>query len=158
MRHLRPCLLLILPACLFLGCKENWTRSPTVINSHRETEVVAKPQTKVQSQAQSDDRANVVNRGDLASDPASARRTDDVAGHTDQPPKSQQDDADTPPVILYIESRNHKVAVYSGSRFTVSSKDGKVLVANVTTDELRVQYPELHRIVESAYAKLWAGL
>ena len=61
-------------------------------------------------------------------------------------------------VIVYIENRNWRIAIHAGSRYTVTSKNGKVLLADVTSDELKARYPKLHEMVEFSYASVWAGL
>ena len=157
MRYILPSLLLF-PIISFAGCAEHrQTEIPAGTNIDREKSLVTEHQTIVQSQAQLHDPANAVDLGPPRSDLASTRESDNAAAKTSQL-QNDEEEQSRRPVILYIESRNHKVAVHSGSRFTVSSKDGDVLVADATADELRVQYPELHSIVDSGYAKLWAGL
>ena len=64
-------------------------------------------------------------------------------------------------VIVYLKSRRHIVTVYSssdGQKFGLSSRDGKVLAAELSVSELKDQYPELYRMYNSSYAEAWAGL
>ena len=64
-------------------------------------------------------------------------------------------------ILAYVKSRNHILAIYSsdnGPRFDVSTRDGKLLVANVSLDELATKHPELYQSYKSGYANAWAGL
>ncbi len=64
-------------------------------------------------------------------------------------------------VIVYLKSRRHIVTVYSsseGPKFGLSSRDGKLLAAELSVSELKDQYPELYRMYNSSYAEAWAGL
>lgn len=112
--------------------------------------------------------ASLCDCGSNAGVPVAAVRTRPAWNAEDKPPastakrhktaKSSRPSSVKRPVIVYIESRNCRIAVHSGSRYTIVSKNGEVLSADVTDDELKARYPTLHQIVEYSYASAWAGL
>lgn len=112
--------------------------------------------------------ASLCDGGSSTGVPAAADRTSPTRKTEDRSPvsiqkkhnvaNSSQPSSVKRPVIVYIESRNCRIAVHSGSRYTVVSKNGEVLSADVTDDELKARYPKLHQIVEYSYASAWAGL
>lgn len=58
-------------------------------------------------------------------------------------------------VIGYLEKRDRVVTIKSGPKgpvYTVATKSGKVLLENVTAEQLRAQAPEIHRLIKTGYA------
>lgn len=61
-------------------------------------------------------------------------------------------------VLVYLKSRRHTLTVYSGERFSVSSRDGATLAADLSAEELERSFPALSRFYRFSYAEAWAGL
>ncbi len=62
------------------------------------------------------------------------------------------------PVIGYLKTRHHTIALLAGGRYTIATRDGKTLARNVTRKQLQASDPSLHRLLERAVAaKVWAG-
>jgi lysophospholipid acyltransferase (LPLAT)-like uncharacterized protein len=58
-------------------------------------------------------------------------------------------------VIGYLEKRDRVVTIKSGPKgavYTVATKDGKVLLENVTAEQLRAQAPEIHQLIKTGVA------
>jgi len=69
------------------------------------------------------------------------------------------EDKSAPTTLGHLETRRHVVTILAGSepRYTVRSKDGKLLAERVSLKELTAKFPELSRVVDGTYAQ-WAGL
>ena len=62
---------------------------------------------------------------------------------------------DTYPVIGYLEKRDRVITIKSGPKgavYSVATKSGKVLLENVTAEQLRAQAPEIHQLIKTGYA------
>ena len=68
-------------------------------------------------------------------------------------------DRHSPVVIGYLETRDHVVAILAGAepRYTVRTKDGKLLAERLSRKELSAKFPALRSVVEGTCV-LWAGL
>ena len=58
-------------------------------------------------------------------------------------------------VIGYLEKRDRVITIKSGPKgavYTVATKAGKVLLENVTSEQLRAQAPEVHQLIKTGYA------
>ena len=58
-------------------------------------------------------------------------------------------------VIGYLEKRDRVVTIKSGPKgpvYTVATKDGKVLLEDVTAEQLRAQAPEIHQLIKTGVA------
>lgn len=53
----------------------------------------------------------------------------------------------------YIETRNGRIAMNADKTYTIYSKDGKVMVENMTLEELQAKNPELHEMMKDSIAK-----
>jgi hypothetical protein len=67
-------------------------------------------------------------------------------------------------ILVYIKSRDYLLAVHTwsgegdtGPRFTVTTTDGRELMSEVSSDELRMHYPELYESYRTSYAEAWAA-
>ncbi len=61
-------------------------------------------------------------------------------------------------VLGHLQSRDRKVTFYAGPaddgpRFTIRDRDGQVIAAGLTTNELKVREPDLFHIYQSSMAK-----
>lgn len=59
------------------------------------------------------------------------------------------------PVVGYLEKRNQTITIKAGPKgplYSVQNADGKVILENVTAEQLRAQAPELHEFIKSAVA------
>ena len=59
------------------------------------------------------------------------------------------------PVIGYIEKNDREITIKAGPKgtlYSVRTADGKVLLENVTTEQLRAQAPELQEFIKTAVA------
>ena len=58
-------------------------------------------------------------------------------------------------IIAQLVTHDAKIAILSGAkelRVVVRTLDGSLVADGLTLDELRVQQPEIHRVVTSAFA------
>jgi hypothetical protein len=58
-------------------------------------------------------------------------------------------------VIGYLEKRDRVITIKSGPKgavYSVATKSGKVLLENVTAEQLRAQAPEIHQLIKTGYA------
>ena len=64
-----------------------------------------------------------------------------------------------PTVLGYLETQNRMITFYAGIevRYTVRTKEGKVLAEKITAPELRACFPELAQITDATVVA-WAGL
>ncbi|MHC4749124.1 MAG: hypothetical protein ACYTFW_04535 [Planctomycetota bacterium] len=69
-------------------------------------------------------------------------------------------------VIVHLEMRNEVVTVMSGHKglvYTVATKDGRILVQHLSTQELQAQLPNIYHFLKTSYADdgrsgvVWAG-
>ncbi|MHB8521932.1 MAG: hypothetical protein ACYDH9_14385 [Limisphaerales bacterium] len=56
------------------------------------------------------------------------------------------------PVLGYLESRDRVVVIHPNHRYSVRTKDGKVLAAAVTVKKLRASFPDLYKLVNPSLA------
>jgi len=65
----------------------------------------------------------------------------------------------SPAILGHLETRDRVVTILAGSepRYSVRSKDGKLLAEKISLNELNAKFPELSRVVDGTYAQ-WAGL
>lgn len=59
------------------------------------------------------------------------------------------------PVVGYLEKRGQTITIKAGPKgplYSVQNAEGKVVLENVTTEQLRAQAPELHEFIKSAMA------
>ncbi len=66
------------------------------------------------------------------------------------PPAAAQSSSAT--VIVVLETRNHKVHLVAGNRYTIEDADGKQLASNLTDREFADRFPDLHRATKEALA------
>ena len=67
--------------------------------------------------------------------------------------------ADSPVLIVTIQSRDHFVKIYSGDRYTVEDTEGQWVAELVTEDEFKQLLPGVFARVNEALAdNAWAGL
>ncbi len=69
---------------------------------------------------------------------------------TSSAPPFQTDSAR--PNVGFLETRDHRIELKTGGRYTIRTKDGKVVAKDMTLSELRAAKPNLHRILERAMA------
>jgi hypothetical protein len=58
----------------------------------------------------------------------------------------------SPAIIGYLHTRDHKITIKADGLYTIADKDGKVLAENVSLKELQASNPRLHGILERAVA------
>jgi len=70
-----------------------------------------------------------------------------------------EDKKSSPAILGYLETRDHVVAILAGAepRYTVRSKDGKLLAERLSRKELSAKFPGLRSVVDGTCAQ-WAGL
>src|SRR5688500_8224478 len=72
-------------------------------------------------------------------------------------------------VIGYLRTRCHEIALLAGGRYTIATRDGRVVAANVTRPQLQARLPALHRLLvrslaahepnsSAALRSTWAGM
>ncbi len=70
------------------------------------------------------------------------------------------------PVIVYLKTRNEVVSImsgYQGTVYTVMTKEGRIIVKNLSENELQVKLPNLYHFLKTSYADdekgsaIWAG-
>lgn len=73
---------------------------------------------------------------------------------------------DSLPVIVHLETRNEVVSIMSGHEgliYTVTTKDGRILVQHLSAQELQAQLPNIYHFLKTSYADndrndvVWAG-
>lgn len=52
------------------------------------------------------------------------------------------------PILGYIETRNWKIAIKVGNFYTVYSSTGKVLAEDITLEQMRIRFPNLHKVLQ----------
>ncbi len=71
------------------------------------------------------------------------------------------------PVIVHLETRNEVAAIMSGREglaYTVTTKDGEMLVRHLSERELQAELPNIHRLLKTSHADdetsdvVWAGI
>ena len=69
------------------------------------------------------------------------------------------DQSAAPAVLGHLEAREHVLTIWAGAqpRYSVRTRDGKLLADKITAAELRARYPVLSRI-NDATTVAWAGL
>ena len=66
-------------------------------------------------------------------------------------PSAPSQQADSAALGLgFIETRDYRVEIKSGGRYTVRTKDGKVVAKDVTVEGLRATNPRLHQVLKRA--------
>jgi hypothetical protein len=69
-------------------------------------------------------------------------------------------------VIVFLEMRNEVVTIMPGHEglvYTVTTKDGRILVQHVSAQELQAQLPNIYHFLKTSYADdersgaVWAG-
>jgi hypothetical protein len=65
----------------------------------------------------------------------------------------------SPATLGHLETKDHLVTLWAGPqpRYTVRTKDGKLLADKITATELRARFPALARI-NNAATVAWAGM
>jgi hypothetical protein len=58
----------------------------------------------------------------------------------------------SPPIIGYLETRQHVVTLYTDSLYSVATKDGKPVAEKVSLEFLQANFPELHRVIRTGVA------
>ena len=69
--------------------------------------------------------------------------------------KGQGPSAEKGMVIVSLESRDKKITVIRGSKgtvYTISTKDGKPLAANISEGDLKAKYPDLYKQIKHGLA------
>ena len=56
------------------------------------------------------------------------------------------------PNVGFLETRDHRIELKTGGRYTIRTKDGAIVAKDVTLDQLRAKNPNLHQILERAMA------
>ena len=60
------------------------------------------------------------------------------------------------PVICYLQKNDREIAIKAGPKgtlYSVKTTDGKVLLENVSLEQLRAQAPEIHEFIKTAVAR-----
>ena len=68
------------------------------------------------------------------------------------PRASQQNTDSARPNVGFLETRDHRIELKGGGRYTIRTKNGGIVAKDVTLDELRANNPNLHQILERAMA------
>jgi hypothetical protein len=98
--------------------------------------------------------ATILSRGQRGSSrplPADA----DKQAQTQSDGSAQQQSSETRTTSLgHLETRHRLITVYAGARatYTVTTKDGKILAENISVAQLRTQFPDLKKVVDSGIA------
>jgi hypothetical protein len=61
-----------------------------------------------------------------------------------------------PPIIGQLRGRNHTIIIHAssdGPRFTVTTPDGRVVAAALTSDEIRATHPEIYDTYKKTLAQ-----
>ena len=60
----------------------------------------------------------------------------------------------SPPVTVvgYLETRDHRITLHGGRRYSIADRNGKVLARNVTLNQLMATNPRLHGVLQRAVA------
>jgi len=70
------------------------------------------------------------------------------------------------PAVVHLERRGYRITIHSGANgplYTVRDKAGKVFATELSAKELQAKLPQIHKLVEGAYAPLaksgilWGG-
>jgi hypothetical protein len=69
------------------------------------------------------------------------------------PPANQTNNPASQPVVGSIQMRNQRIVMKAGGTYTVYSKDGQVLLGNVTLEQLQAFDPSLREFLERSIAR-----
>ena len=69
------------------------------------------------------------------------------------PPVRSQPQTSAPTAIVgYLETRDHRITLHGGRRYTIADRNGKVLARNVTLNQILATNPRLHGVLQRAVA------